>query len=79
MSRVQNQSKRRVASHKHELSEARPLLQAILLGIVLATALIAAAAMANPDDWTDGQGSKNPDLKQGQFHQISAPLQARSE
>ncbi|WP_298821692.1 hypothetical protein [uncultured Roseibium sp.] len=79
MSRVQNQSKRRVASQKHELSDARPLLQAILLGIVLATALIAAAAMANPDDRTDGQGGNNPEQELGQIHQTSVSYPARSE
>jgi len=35
---------------KSDLHEARPLLQAILLGIVLATALVAAAVMANPSN-----------------------------
>jgi len=33
---------------KNELREARPLLQAIFLGLLLASGLVAAAAMANP-------------------------------
>lgn len=35
--------------HKRELQEARPLLQAIAVGLLLATGLMAAAAMANPE------------------------------
>lgn len=36
------------APRRGDLHEARPLLQAIFLGIALATALVAAAAVASP-------------------------------
>ncbi|MHA7777111.1 hypothetical protein [Roseibium sp. M-1] len=48
MARVDTQSSRTPASSKNDLHEARPLLQAIFLGILLAAALVAAAAMATP-------------------------------
>jgi hypothetical protein len=48
MARVENQKSRKSAPLKSDLHEARPLLQAIFLGMLLATALVAAAAMANP-------------------------------
>lgn len=35
-------------SRKSDLKEARPLFQAIALGLLLASGLVAAAAMANP-------------------------------
>ncbi|MCX2721693.1 hypothetical protein [Roseibium salinum] len=35
------------------MREARPLLQAIFFGMLLATALVVAAAMANPNDEND--------------------------
>ncbi|WP_269580706.1 hypothetical protein [Roseibium sp. Sym1] len=50
MSRADNTKPRKPSSHKTDLHEARPLLQAIFLGIVLASALVAAAAMATPRD-----------------------------
>lgn len=39
--------------YKSDLREARPLLQAIFFGMLLATALVVAAAMANPNDEKD--------------------------
>ena len=45
---------------RRDLSDARPLLQAILLGIVLATALVAAAAMAAPDGDAAARGHALP-------------------
>jgi len=49
MSQAEPKKIRKAGNHKSDLHEARPLLQAIFLGIVLATALVAAAVMANPD------------------------------
>jgi len=49
MSQAEIQKTRKPRAPKNDLHEARPLLQAIFLGIVLATALVAAAVMANPD------------------------------
>ncbi|TYC64692.1 hypothetical protein FMN63_19710 [Stappia sp. BW2] len=48
MARVENQKSRKSNPSKSDLHEARPLLQAIFLGMLLATALVAAAAMAKP-------------------------------
>ncbi|MCK7612643.1 hypothetical protein [Roseibium sediminicola] len=50
MSQAETPNSRGKSAHKSDLHEARPLLQAILLGIVLATALVAAAVMANPSN-----------------------------
>jgi hypothetical protein len=50
MARADTQNSRTPASRRSDLHEARPLLQAIFLGILLATALVAAAAMATPKD-----------------------------
>ncbi|MES0880630.1 hypothetical protein [Roseibium sp. SCP14] len=44
--------------HKRELQEARPLLQAIVVGLLLATGLMAAAAMANPE--AERQATQEP-------------------
>ncbi len=54
MARVENQKSRKSAPLKSDLHEARPLLQAIFLGMLLATALVAAAAMANPANMHGG-------------------------
>lgn len=48
MSRTETPTPRKSAARKNDLHDARPLLQAILLGIVLASVLVAAAVMANP-------------------------------
>ncbi|WP_299815049.1 hypothetical protein [uncultured Roseibium sp.] len=47
---------RRPAPAKNDLNEARPLLRAIFLGMVLAGGLMAAAAMATP------QGQQTPQV-----------------
>ncbi len=59
MSRVQSSKRDKSASSRSDLHEARPLLQAILLGMVLASALIAAAAMANPSNRDSHEGTAN--------------------
>ncbi|GAB2183896.1 hypothetical protein [Roseibium sp. LAB1] len=59
MARVDNQKSRKSAPLKSDLHEARPLLQAIFLGMLLATALVAAAAMANPAN-TNGVPKTEP-------------------
>jgi len=50
MSNADTPNSRKSGSPRTDLHEARPLLQAIFLGIVLAAALVAAAVMANPDE-----------------------------
>lgn len=40
---------RKPVSQRNDLHDARPLLQAIFIGIVLATALVAAAALTGSD------------------------------
>ena len=50
MSNADTPNTRKSTSQRTDLHEARPLLQAIFLGIVLAAALVAAAVMANPDE-----------------------------
>jgi|GEM_PF-3109124 len=57
MARADTSNSRTPASRKSDLHEARPLLQAIFLGILLATALVAAAAMATPKD---SNGTREP-------------------
>lgn len=57
MARAELPNSRTPASRKSDLHEARPLLQAIFLGILLATALVAAAAMASP---RDANGTRQP-------------------
>ncbi|KZM47602.1 hypothetical protein [Labrenzia sp. OB1] len=47
---------RKPAAAKNDLNEARPLLRAIFLGMVLAGGLMAAAAMATP------QGHQTPHI-----------------
>lgn len=59
MARVDNQKTRKSVPSKSDLHEARPLLQAIFLGMLLATALVAAAAMANPAN-TNGVPKTEP-------------------
>ena len=49
MTKTEPTSERGKQPRKTDLKEARPLLQAIFLGLVLASGLMAAAAMANPD------------------------------
>lgn len=48
MTKPERSAKRGKEPRKNDLKEARPLLQAIFLGLLLATGLVAAAAMANP-------------------------------
>lgn len=57
MARADTPNSRTPASRKSDLHEARPLLQAIFLGILLATALVAAAAMATPKN---SNGTREP-------------------
>jgi len=60
MTPTDNRKPRKLGSARRGLQEARPLLQAILLGIVLATALVAAAAMAAPDGDAAARGHALP-------------------
>lgn len=57
MSQANPQKSRKPGAHRNDLHEARPLLQAIFLGIVLATALVAAAVMANPSNAANAKGA----------------------
>ncbi|ASP33941.1 hypothetical protein [Labrenzia sp. VG12] len=50
MSNADTPNRRKSGSQQTEMNAARPLLQAIFLGVVLAAALVAAAVMANPDE-----------------------------
>jgi hypothetical protein len=68
MHSADNSNIRRSGSKRSDLHEARPLLQAILLGIVLASALVAAAAFAAPEP----AGSGNVPPATGQSLQSSA-------
>ncbi|WP_428640768.1 hypothetical protein [Roseibium sp.] len=61
MPRIAKSPDRDATACKSNFNAARPLLQAIFLGILLAAALMVAAAMANPHGRTDKdlpQGSK---------------------
>lgn len=49
MARTENQNGRKYVSGGSDLRDAKPLLQAILLGMVLAVTLVAAATMANSE------------------------------
>jgi|GEM_PF-2161991 len=60
MTDVEKPKKRKSAPYKSDLHEARPLLQAIFLGILLATGLVAAAAMAKPDERAGAQNPQRP-------------------
>lgn len=50
MSNADTPNRRKSGQNRTEMNDARPLLQAIFLGVVLAAALVAAAVMANPDE-----------------------------
>ncbi|GAB4519541.1 MAG: hypothetical protein Tsb0019_20120 [Roseibium sp.] len=60
MPSVDNPNIRRTGSARSDLHEARPLLQAILIGIVLATVLVAAAAFAAPDGSASARSAPVP-------------------
>ncbi|PVB59771.1 hypothetical protein [Labrenzia sp. 011] len=50
MSHPRTPKRRRPAHEKSDLNEARPLLQAIFLGMLLAAGLMTAAAIASPEE-----------------------------
>ncbi len=49
MANIENPNGRKHVSGSSDLRDAKPLLQAIFLGMVLAVALVAAATMANSE------------------------------
>jgi hypothetical protein len=67
---------KRKTTQRSDLREARPLLQAIFLGMALATALVAAAAMANPGGHEQG-GAQNVQAQEKTIspHQPTQPTQ----
>jgi hypothetical protein len=67
---------KRKTTQRSDLREARPLLQAIFLGMALATALVAAAAMANPDGHEQA-GAQNAPVqeKPSSSHRPTQPIQ----
>ena len=63
MARFENQNGRKNVSGGSDLRDAKPLLQAIFLGMVLAVALVAAATMANSEA-EEGEALQNTVIEQ---------------
>jgi Spy/CpxP family protein refolding chaperone len=64
MLNAEKSKNKKKSTQRSDLREARPLLQAIFLGIALATALVAAAAMATPEDHEQGGTQRGPAQEQ---------------
>ncbi|MET1411848.1 hypothetical protein ABVF61_06255 [Roseibium sp. HPY-6] len=63
MAKTEDLSHRKSVSGRSDLRDAKPLLQAIFLGMVLAIALVAAAAMASSDA-EDSPDPRGPAIEQ---------------